>query len=426
MMARNIESLRKSAGARLAAALVIPSIALMACGGTDGARAEPTASIGEAVTGADAGTITISGTVADAQNPQAGIVITLSGSAQGQITTDFSGTYTFTVKPGGSYSLTATGAANFFEPPFQSCLTLTPSVVNLNDLTASTTVNFVGAGNNIVTNCAPAASTGATSGSLTLGGTVTSGGEPVPGVRVTLNGSTQGFRTTDETGSYSFAVNDGSYSVSASGACASITPGVVNLNNVTKNETQNFRGTGCPPAPLTFCPTFDTLFGTPEPASCNTVSTTSCASDRLFGWAGAIEFDYLITITNDCQFGAWEVPPIVNDFTSIGFDEEEDALGLFALQAFGCALQGNLDGPLALGGSLVPPDLIQDGLTFTTADLAALSNDYISAINQALAANGSPALTSAQTTAVSAQLSFAASKFAGVIASSKLSYSTCP
>jgi hypothetical protein len=425
---RSRRGLRQTA-TRFATALVIPSVALIACGGSDGSPLEEKGSVREALT-ADAGTITISGTVADAQNPQAGIVITLSGSAQGQIVTSFSGTYSFTVAPGGSYSLTASGDANFFQPPFQSCLTITPSVVNLNDLTASTVINFVGAGNDVITNCAPAASSGATAGSLTLAGTVTSAGEPVPGVRVTLNGSAQGYRTTDETGAYSFAVNDGSYSLSASGACSSITPGVVNLNNVKKNATQNFVGTSCPPAPLLFCPTFDTLFGVPEPTSCNTVSTTACANNRLGTWAGDIEIDYLTTVTTDCQFGLWEVPPIVNDFINdvngIGFAEEEDALGLFALQLFGCALQGNLDGPLQLAVSLVPPDLINAGLTFTTADLAALSGDYISSINQALAANGSPPLTKSQTAAISAQLSFAASKYPGVISSSKLSYSTCP
>src|SRR5580692_10764384 len=179
---RSRRGLRQTA-TRFATALVIPSIALIACGGSDGSPLEEKGSVREALT-ADAGTITITGTVADAQNPQAGIVITLSGSAQGQIVTSFSGTYSFTVAPGGSYSLTASGDANFFQPPFQSCLTITPSIVNLNNLTASTVINFVGAGNDVITNCAPAASSGATAGSLTLAGTVTSAGEPVPGVRV--------------------------------------------------------------------------------------------------------------------------------------------------------------------------------------------------------------------------------------------------
>ena len=275
-----------------AAALIVPAVIVTACSGTDQASIEPTSSIRAALTGdagsdgatSDAGLITISGTVADSQSPQAGITITLSGSADAQVVTNVSGTYSFSVKPGGSYSLTAAGSNNYFAPPFHSCLTVTPSIVNLNNLTASTTVNFVGSGTDPILNCAPAASTGATSGSLTLSGQVTSGGQPVAGVRVSLNGNAQGYRTTDETGSYSFAVNPGSYSVNPSGVCGSLSPSVVNLNNLRANTTQNFTGTSCPPAPLTLCPTFDALFSAPEPASCNTVSTTSCAFGREFSW----------------------------------------------------------------------------------------------------------------------------------------------
>lgn len=59
------------------------------------------------------------------------------------------------------------------------------------------------------------------------------------------------YRTTDETGAYSFAVNPGSYSVNASGTCAAFSPSVSNLNNLKANVTANFTGTSCPPAPLT-------------------------------------------------------------------------------------------------------------------------------------------------------------------------------
>jgi hypothetical protein len=65
-------------------------------------------------------------------------------------------------------------------------------------------------------------------------------------------------------------------------------------------------------------------------------------------------------------------------------------------------------------------------LKFTTADLSALEDEYMAAIPQALADFGLPPLTAAQSTAIRAQLDFAASKTPGVIASSKLSYGTCP
>lgn len=121
-------------------------------------------------------TVTISGTVADSQVAQAGVTITLSGSAQGKVITDFSGAFSFTVASGGSYSLTAAGTPNFFQPPFTSCLSFSPNIVNLNNLTTNTVVNILGAGTDVVTNCAPAEIMGATSGAFTISGVVSSAG----------------------------------------------------------------------------------------------------------------------------------------------------------------------------------------------------------------------------------------------------------
>jgi hypothetical protein len=415
-----------------AAVVVAPVLMFVACNGAETSGHDGLTQTTSALT-ADGGTITISGTVNDPlTGPQAGITITLSGSAQAQIVTNFGGSFSFNVKPGGSYSLTAAGSDNFFQPPFHSCLTVTPSIVNLNNLTASTNISFVGSGTDPILNCSPAAATGAASGTLTIQGTVTSGGQPVAGARVMLNGSTQGYRTTDETGAYSFAVNPGSYSVNPTGTCGSYSPSVTNLNNLKANAAANFMGTSCPPAPLTFCPTLDALVGLSEPASCNTMSSTLCASDRLFTWAGEIVFDFQnvksdVLAANDCRFGKWQQAPIVNDFTFVGvLEQQTNNLSLFTLQLFGCALVGNLTGPLLLQGSLIPPDLIQTGLKFTTADLSALEDEYMASITQALADFGLPPLSASQMTAIRAQLDYAASKTPGVIASSKLSYSTCP
>jgi hypothetical protein len=399
--------------------LAIWSAASLSVLGCAGPQDEATGTTAQAL-GADAGLLTISGVVADSQSPQAGITITLSGSSQGQVVTDFSGSYSFTVKP-GSYSLTARGTANFFEPPFQTCLVITPDVVNLNNLTASTTVNFLGSGNNVITNCAPAEVMGSTSGSLAVSGKVTSAGAPVPGVLVSLTGGAQGFRVTDETGAYSFAVNPGSYSLNLSGPCSAFTPGNTNLNNIKSSQTENFVGTGCPPAPLKLCPTFDTLFGLSEPSSCATSTTESCAGDRVFSWDGLFANDWFTVNGSDCRFGQWEVPPIVNLFEFVGLEQDSSALNLFGLQLLGCALAGNLVGPL--GFPFILTDL--KSLSFTTADLAALSNEYVEAISLALSQNGSPPLTAAEITALNAQLASAASRVPGIKASSSLSFSTC-
>jgi hypothetical protein len=415
-----------------AVVVVVPALMFVACNGAESPGNEGLTQTTSALS-ADAGTLTISGTVTDPQTgPQAGITITLSGSAQAQIVTDFSGSFSFNVNPGGSYSLTAAGSDNFFQPPFHSCLTVTPSIVNLNNLTASTNIAFTGSGTDAILNCSPAAANGAASGTLTIQGRVTSGGQPVAGARVLLNGTTQGYRTTDETGAYSFAVNPGSYSVNASGTCGAFSPSVTNLNNLRANATANFQGTSCPPAPLTFCPALDALVGISEPSSCNTVSSVACTEDRVFTWAGEIPFDFQevesdVLAANDCRFGKWQQAPIVNDFTFVGVLEQQgNNLTLFTLQLFGCALAGNLTGPLNLQGSLIPPDLIRAGLKFTTADISALEDEYMASIPQALADFGLPPLSAAQMTAIRAQLDYAASKTPGVIASSKLSYSTCP
>lgn len=423
---------------RRVVSLIASSVMLMACGGRIDGGSEQVSSSEQPLSlpdaGSDAaGTITISGTVVDPETgPQAGITITLSGSAQAQVVTDFSGSFSFSVKSGGSYSITAAGSDNFFRPPFHSCLTVTPSIVNLNNLTTSTNIPFVGSGTDAILNCSPAAANGATAGTLTISGTVTSGGQPVAGARVWLNGNVQGYRTSDETGAYSFSVNPGSYSVNASGACGSFAPSVVNLNNLKASATPKFVGASCPPAPLTLCPTLDALTSLSEPASCNTSSSVSCADDRLFFWAGQIPFEFQTATSNvlslnDCRFGKWQAPPISQDFTAVGvLSQQGNNLFLFTLQLFGCALAGNLVGPLSLQGSLIPPDLIRAGLTFTTADLAALEDEYVSAITLGLADFGAGPLTATQMAAVRAQLDFAARTTPGVISSSKLTYSTCP
>lgn len=81
---------------------------------------------------------------------------------------------------------------------------------------------------------------------LTLSGKVkTASGVGIPGVTVTLAGSGQGTRITDSTGNYSFSgLAAGSYSLRPTQNACSLTPDVVNLNNLTSSKTQNFVGSG--------------------------------------------------------------------------------------------------------------------------------------------------------------------------------------
>ena len=181
-----------------------------------------------------AGPLAISGTIVDARgNGLPGVTVRLAGAGQATVVTSATGTYAFNNIGAASYSVQAT---------LNGC-TFAPNVVNLNGLIASTVVNFDGSG----PSCGGAAqNSGATSGAFTISGRVANAaGNPVRGVRVALNGAAQGVRTTADTGTFSFQVNSGSYSLQPSGSCT-LTPNVVNLSGVTGNRVQNFvAGAGC-------------------------------------------------------------------------------------------------------------------------------------------------------------------------------------
>ncbi len=83
-------------------------------------------------------------------------------------------------------------------------------------------------------------------GNLTISGRITtSSGAAVAGATVTLSGSAQGTRTTDANGAYSFAgLANGSYSLRPQKTNCTLSPDVVNLNNLTSSRTQNFTGSG--------------------------------------------------------------------------------------------------------------------------------------------------------------------------------------
>jgi hypothetical protein len=221
---------RRARLAIICGAMLIGSMGLVGC--REAADEETTT-----VTGAVVGTLSITGTIVDAAGaPKSGVTVRLAGSSQATTTTSATGTYAFNgIGPAG-YSV---------QPSLAGC-TFAPTVVNVN-LTANTVVNFDGSG----PSCGGAPqNSGATSGSLTISGRVANAaGNPVAGVKLQLNGTVQGVRTTTATGLYSFHVNPGSYSIQPSGPC-SFTPDVVNLNNLNANRTQNFvAGPGCPATP---------------------------------------------------------------------------------------------------------------------------------------------------------------------------------
>ncbi|HXX68655.1 MAG TPA: carboxypeptidase regulatory-like domain-containing protein [Polyangiaceae bacterium] len=358
-----------------------------------------------------AGTITISGFVTDSSgNPiEPPVSIAINGSAQKETLSDPStGAYSFTVAP-GSYSISAS----------MECLAFDPNVVNLNNITTNQTVDFIGSGNNLILNCEPPSSSGGTSGSLTIHGTVTSAGNPVAGAKVSLNGSSQGFRYADETGSYSFLVNPGSYSVGVSEGCNSYSPSVDNLNNLKTSQTVNFTGSGnCPPAPLQLCPTLDSDFDLAALGDvCQADITTNTCADRLGVWDFAIEFSDSAVIGTDCRFGQLQ-----NIFTFNEINDYIVQVELFIVYLMGCPYVGTQIGPLTDG--LVPADLLAAGFKFTTADVAALTQDFLSATEGTLSANGTP-LTSAQITALTTQLTYLGANVPNLVNSSSLSYSTC-
>ena len=222
--------------ARLA---IICGTMLMGSMGLVGCREAPDEDGTTTVVGAITGTLSITGTIVDASgNPRPGVTVRLAGSSQATATTGATGTYAFN----------GLGPAGYAVQPALAGCTFAPTVININ-LTASTVANFDGSG----PACGGAPqNSGATTGSLTISGRVANAaGNPVSGVKLNLNGATQGVRTTTATGLYSFSVNPGSYSVQPSGPCT-FTPTVVNLNNLNANRTQNFvAGAGCVATPGT-------------------------------------------------------------------------------------------------------------------------------------------------------------------------------
>lgn len=137
------------------------------------------------------GGYSISGQITSGDSGVAGVTITLSGSNQGTATSDAAGNYSFSGLLNGSYTLTPALTGFIFSPSSRA------QTINDANLTA---VNFTATPNTLPT--------------FTLSGTVTSGGNGVAGVIMTLSGTGSATATTDAAGNYLFSgLVDGGYTV---------------------------------------------------------------------------------------------------------------------------------------------------------------------------------------------------------------------
>lgn len=176
-------------------------------------------------------------------------------------------------------------------------------------------------------------------------------------------------------------------------------------------------GFGCLPLPLDMCPYLDSQFiGVDGGAACTHETTDNCP-DRVDSWDDAIVFAFASASSSDCRFGQWG-PPL---FTSADVATFLNDLLAFTLQFFGCPEEPGTTGPLTFG--LIPEVLA--GHRFTTADLDALSDTYVSGVETALSENGSPPLTFQQEFLIRARLHRLARRVPNVVPSSKFTFSTC-
>ena len=252
---------------------VSPCLALLAASavigcGASGSDADSLGAVEQA-----AGAISITGFVVNAQgNPLSGVTMSLTGGATATTTTDFNGAYAITGLANGTYDI---------QPLLSGC-TFAPATSNLKNLKSSTTVNFGGSGSS----CGGSiVNVGATSGTAMINGKVTdSSGNPVPGVRINLSGGTLAIRTTTATGTYSFQVNNGIFTLRPSGAC-SYTPTFISLGRVQGNKSQNFVRNACTCQPTTTCPSGQNCGSAPNGCG-GTVACGTCAAPLTCGGGG--------------------------------------------------------------------------------------------------------------------------------------------
>lgn len=175
-------------------------------------------------------------------------------------------------------------------------------------------------------------------------------------------------------------------------------------------------GNGCRPGPFDLCPYFDSQFiGEDGGAVCAHQTLDTCP-DRVDFWANPITIQFVIAASGDCRFGGWDALLTASDVATYLND-----LIAFTLQFFGCPVEPGTTGPLTYG--LIPVALA--GQEFTTADLDVLSDEYLGAVQSALADNGSPPLTNEQVFEITAKLSRLAHRVPTRVRSNDFNFSTC-
>lgn len=144
------------------------------------------------------------------------VTVILSGSQSDSIATDASGNYGFIVPAEGNYQIV----------PVREHYSFNPSVTSYNNLSATQATEFAGALVN-----------------YTIRGRVTSAGEALSDVVMTLSGAQSGSTTTDAAGNYSFSVPaEGDYSVAAAKKAYVFSPQDLTFNGLSGNETADFAG----------------------------------------------------------------------------------------------------------------------------------------------------------------------------------------
>ncbi|NLO91196.1 MAG: hypothetical protein GX410_04295 [Elusimicrobia bacterium] len=155
-----------------------------------------------------------SGSVTLNSSALAGALISVSGSTTTAVSSASDGTYSVNLPVGGNYTLT----------PSSNSYTFTPASVSSAAFVADMAQDF-----------ASVAATKQVSGTISLGG------NPMPGVTVSVSGDASASATTDSSGNYSFTlVSGGSYTLAPAKTNYTFSPVNASTASLAANWTQNF------------------------------------------------------------------------------------------------------------------------------------------------------------------------------------------